>query len=85
VDEGSDARRQRGGGQPLRTYQCPTHLARPSLPAPDLHHRLAQIAGATAEGKREHCTGPARVLQRWMVPVISRKRLVYLLVDKLPA
>ena len=51
----------------------------------DPGHRLALIARATAQRKRQPAYQPsARLLQRWMVGMMSRQRLVNLLVSNLP-
>ena len=51
----------------------------------DPGRRLALIAGATAQRKRQPPYQPsARLLQRWMVGMMSRQRLVNLLVSNLP-
>ena len=51
----------------------------------DAGRRLRQIARATAERKRLPPVQPnARILQRWMVRVMSRQRLVNLLTSDLP-
>ena len=52
---------------------------------PDPGRRLALIARATAQRKRQPPYQPsARLLQRWMVRMMSRQRLVNLLVSNLP-
>jgi len=51
----------------------------------DPGRRLAMIARATAQRKRQPPYQPsARLLQRWMVGMMSRQRLVNLLVSNLP-
>jgi WS/DGAT/MGAT family acyltransferase len=71
--------------QPVAGNQVGVMLVPLPVCEADPGRRLALIAGATAQRKRQPPYQPsARLLQRWMVGMMSRQRLVNLLVSNLP-
>jgi WS/DGAT/MGAT family acyltransferase len=72
-------------GEPLVGNRVGIRVVPVPLGEPDPVRRLVRVAGVTRRGKRRPPLQPAgALLQRWMVDVMARQRLINLLVSNLP-
>jgi WS/DGAT/MGAT family acyltransferase len=72
-------------GEPLVGNRVGIRVVPVPLADPDPVHRLEQVARVTRRGKRRPPLQPAgALLQRWMVAVMTRQRLINIIVSNLP-